>query len=49
MNIKKIILDGESEKGKENYTKMLKWFDNPKRQKCNNLCAFYISFRERMM
>lgn len=34
--IKKIMLDSESEKGKENYRKMLKWIDNPKREKYNN-------------
>lgn len=36
MNIKKLMFDGESEKGKQFFMKMVRWLDNPKRLKYNN-------------
>lgn len=36
VGIKNTMVDGESDKGKRNYTKMLKWLDNPNREKINN-------------
>ncbi len=36
MGIKAIVLNDKSEKGNALFTKMLKWLDNPARQKYNN-------------
>lgn len=36
MTFKELLFDGESERGKQFFTKMLMWLDNPRRLKYNN-------------